>query len=110
MLQKIISSGLNSAARAALDVALHLDIAHGGWISKNDVSAQGRAASSYDLKELPKQPGLHGKVRHECRRHLAADPGGTDGELKTFRDFAQKNGLIFCTSTWSVFRLSKPRR
>jgi hypothetical protein len=95
MLQKIISSGLNSAARAALDVALHLDIAHGGWISKNDVSAQGRAASSYDLKELPSSLDCMEKCVTSADGTLLLTLGGTDGELKVFRDFAQKNGRHF---------------
>ena len=95
MLQKIISSGLNSAARAALDVALHLDIAHGGWISKSDVSAQGRAASSYDLKELPSNLDCIEKCVASADGTLLLTRGETDDELKAFRDFAQKNGRQF---------------
>ena len=95
MLQKIISSGLNSAARAALDVALHLDIAHGGWISKSEVSAQGRAASSYDLKELPSNLDCIEKCVASADGTLLLTRGETDDELKAFRDFAQKNGRQF---------------
>ena len=95
MLQKIISSGLNPAARAALDVALHLDIAHGGWISTGDVTAQGRTASSYDLQELPSNLDCMEKCVTSADGTLLLTLGEIDGELKAFRDFAQKNGRHF---------------
>ena len=95
MLQKIISSGLNSAARAALDVALHLDIGHGGWISKGDVSVQGRSASSYDLKELPSNLDCIEKCVTSADGTLLLTRGEIDGETKAFREFAQKNGRHF---------------
>jgi hypothetical protein len=95
MLQKIISSGLNSAARAALDVALHLDIDHGGWISTGDVSAHGRTASSYSLQELPSNLDCMEKCVTNADGTLLLTRGEIDGELKAFRDFAQKNGRHF---------------
>jgi hypothetical protein len=95
MLQKIISSGLNSVARAALDVALHLDIAHGGWISKGDITARGRAASSYDLQELPSYLDCMEKCITSADGTLLLTRGEIDGELKAFRDFSQKNGRHF---------------
>jgi hypothetical protein len=95
MLQKIISSGLNSVARAALDVALHLDIAHGGWISKGEASGQGRAASSYDLQELTSNLDCMQKCVTSADGTLLLTRGEIDGELKTIRTFAQKNGRHF---------------
>jgi hypothetical protein len=95
MLQKIISSGFNSATRAALDVALHLDIAHGGWISTGDITAQGRTASSYDLQELPSNLDCMEKCVTSADGTLLLTRGEIDGELKAFRDFAQKNGRHF---------------
>jgi hypothetical protein len=95
MLQKIISSGLNSAARAALDVALHLDIAHGGWISKGEVTAHSRAASSYDLQELPNNLDCMEKCVTSADGTLLLTRGEIAGELKAFRDFAQKKGRHF---------------
>jgi hypothetical protein len=95
MLQKIISSGLNSAARAALDVALHLDIAHGGWISTGDVTARGRTASSYGLQELPSNLDCMEKCVTSADGTLLLTRGEIDGDLQAFRDFAQKNGRHF---------------
>lgn len=95
MLQKIIASGLNAATRAALDVALHLDIAHGGWISQGDVSTQGRAASSYGLQELPGSLDCREKCVTSADGTLLLTRGEIDGELKAFRDFAQQNGRHF---------------
>ena len=95
MLQKIIASGLNFVTRAALDVALHLDIAHGGWISKGDITARGRAASSYDLQELPSYLECMEKCITSADGTLLFTRGKIDGELKAFRDFSQKNGRHF---------------
>ena len=95
MLQKIISSGLNSAARAALDVALHLDIAHAGWISTGDVTARGRTASSYDLQELPSNLDCMEKGVTSADGTLLLTRGEISGELKAFRDLAQKDGRHF---------------
>jgi hypothetical protein len=95
MLQKIISSGLNSATRAALDVALHLDIAHGGWISTGDVSAQDRTASSYDLQELPSNLDCMEKCVASADGTLLLTRGEIGSELEAFRDCAQKKGRHF---------------
>jgi len=37
MIQKIISGGQTGADQAALDVAIKLDIPHGGWIPKGRI-------------------------------------------------------------------------
>jgi hypothetical protein len=95
MLQKIISSGLDSAGRAALDAALHLDIDHGGWISTGDVSTHGRTASSYDLQELPSNQDCMEKCVTNADGTLLLTRGEIDGVPKAFRNFAQKNGRHF---------------
>jgi hypothetical protein len=95
MLQKIIANGLDSTARAALDVALHLDIAHGGWISTGDVATRGRTASSYDLQELPSNLDCMEKCVASADGTLLLTRGEIDGDLQAFRDFAQKNGRHF---------------
>lgn len=95
MLQKIISSGLSSAARAALDAALHLGIDHGGWISTGDVSTHRRTTSSYDLQELPSNQDCMEKCVTNADGTLLLTRGEIDGELKAFRNFTQKNGRHF---------------
>jgi hypothetical protein len=51
MLTKIISGGQTGADRAALDVAIELDIPHGGWILKGRRTEDGRLPDRYLLKE-----------------------------------------------------------
>jgi hypothetical protein len=53
MLQKIISGGQTGADRAALDTAISLGIAHGGWIPKGRKTEAGRLPSRYRLKGMP---------------------------------------------------------
>ena len=53
MLTKIISGGQTGADRAALDVAIELDIPHGGWIPKGKKTEAGVIPDKYQLKEMP---------------------------------------------------------
>ncbi len=53
MLQKIISGGQTGADRAALDVAIKLDIPHGGWIPKGRKTEDGVLPDKYHLQEMP---------------------------------------------------------
>jgi hypothetical protein len=53
MIKKIISGGQTGADRAALDVALKLDIPHGGWIPKGRKTEDGRLPEIYKLQEMP---------------------------------------------------------
>ena len=53
MLTKIISGGQTGADRAALDVAIALDIPHGGWIPKGRKTEDGILPDKYKLQEMP---------------------------------------------------------
>ena len=53
MIKKIISGGQTGADRAALDVALKLDISHGGWIPKGRKTENGPLPEKYQLQEMP---------------------------------------------------------
>ena len=53
MLTKIISGGQTGADRAALDVAIALDIPHAGWIPKGRKTEDGILPDKYQLKEMP---------------------------------------------------------
>ena len=53
MLTKIISGGQTGADRAALDVAIELDISHGGWILKGRKTEDGTLPDKYQLQEMP---------------------------------------------------------
>ncbi len=52
MFKKIISSGPSGAARAALDVALELNIPHGGWLPEKRLTEEGPESAHYRFKEI----------------------------------------------------------
>jgi len=53
IIKKIISGGQTGADQAALDVAIKLDIPHGGWIPKGRKTEDGTLPGKYKLKEMP---------------------------------------------------------
>ena len=53
MLKKIISGGQTGVDRAALDVAMRMGIAHGGWIPKGRLTEDGPLPIHYQLQEMP---------------------------------------------------------
>lgn len=52
-LHKIISGGQTGVDRAALDVAIRLNIPHGGWCPKGRLAQDGIISSHYDLTQTP---------------------------------------------------------
>ena len=52
MITKIISGGQTGADRAALDVAIKLDIPHDGWIPRGRLTEDGTLPDKYQLKEM----------------------------------------------------------
>jgi len=53
LIEKIISGGQTGADLAALDVAIELNIPHGGWIPKGRKTEDGILHDKYHLKEMP---------------------------------------------------------
>ena len=53
MLRKVISGGQTGVDRAALDVAMRLGIAHGGWVPKGRLAEDGPLPSYYQVEEMP---------------------------------------------------------
>jgi len=51
MIKKIISGGQTGVDQAALDVAIKLDIAHGGWIPRGRLTEKGPLPKKYHLQE-----------------------------------------------------------
>jgi hypothetical protein len=49
MIKKIISGGQTGADRAALDVAIKLNIPHGGWVPKGRLAEDGPIHTKYQL-------------------------------------------------------------
>src|SRR5262245_27188842 len=52
-IRRIVSGGQTGAERAALDVAIALDIPHGGWIARGRWAEDGPLPPRYRLKETP---------------------------------------------------------
>jgi Circularly permutated YpsA SLOG family/Domain of unknown function (DUF6794) len=53
MIHKIISGGQTGADQAALDAAIKLGIAYGGWIPKGRLTEEGALPDKYNLTEMP---------------------------------------------------------
>ena len=53
MLKKIISGGQTGVDQAALDIALRLGIAHGGWVPKGRLTENGPLPPIYQMQEMP---------------------------------------------------------
>lgn len=49
--QQIVSGGQTGVDRAALDVAIHLQIPHGGWCPRGRLAEDGPIAACYQLRE-----------------------------------------------------------
>lgn len=52
MIKQIISGGQTGVDRAALDVAIKLAIAHGGWVPRGRLTESGPLPLKYQLKEI----------------------------------------------------------
>ena len=80
MLERIVTGGQTGVDRAALDVAMELNIACGGWCPKGRKAEDGVIPSRYPLKETKSQ-------RYECRNELNVRDSDAsliliDGELE----------------------------
>jgi Circularly permutated YpsA SLOG family len=53
VIEKIVSGGQTGADRAALDAAIALGIAHGGWLPKGRLTETGPLPETYALQEMP---------------------------------------------------------
>ena len=51
VISKIISGGQTGVDRAALDVAIYLDIPHGGWCPAGRRAEDGKIPNGYELRE-----------------------------------------------------------
>jgi hypothetical protein len=80
-IQKIISGGQTGVDRAALDIAIHLNIPHGGWCPYGRTAEDGIIPTNYCLKEtsvLTFEENLNPDVIYKKRTELnVRDSGGT---------------------------------
>lgn len=88
MVKKIISGGRTFADQRALDVAIKLGFAHGGWIPKGRMTKTGILPEKYKLKEMPTDN------YSECIEQNVKDSKGTliisYGPLTGDYDYARK--------------------
>ena len=59
MLERIVTGGQTGVDRAALDVALELNIPCGGWCPKGRLAEDGRIADHYPLRETRERGTRH---------------------------------------------------
>lgn len=52
MIKKVISGGQTGAETDALDIAIQLDIPHGGWVPKGWKNPEDRLQAKYQLQEI----------------------------------------------------------
>jgi hypothetical protein len=67
---KIISGGQTGADRAALDAAIELGIAHGGWLTKGRKTEDGPLPARYQLEEMSSR-----KYRDRTRKNILESDG-----------------------------------
>jgi len=94
MIKEIISGGQTGAERAALDVAIKLDIPHGGWIPNGRKTENGKLPEKYQLQEMP--PASYSKRTEEnvidSDGTLILSHGKLTGGSVFTREMAMKHG------------------
>ena len=94
MIKKIISGGQTGVDRAALDVAIKLDIPHGGWIPKGRKAEDGPIPEIYQLQEMPTEsyPARTEKNVIDSDGTLIISHGSLTGGSAYTRKMAMKHG------------------
>jgi len=91
MIKKILSGGQTAADQVALDVAMKLGFAHGGWIPKGRMTKTGKLPEKYNLNEMQTDN------YSECIKQNVIDSMGTliisYGSLTGDLDYARKMAL-----------------
>ena len=64
MLTKIISGSRSGAEQAALDAAVSLDVARGGWIPGHREDGTAGRPAEYNLREMPDADGMQSAARN----------------------------------------------
>jgi len=93
MIKKIISGGQTEADQAALDIAIKLGIAHGGWTPKGRITETGILPERFKLEEMSSEN------YSECIKQNVMDATGTlilsYGRLTGDLDSARKATLRY---------------
>lgn len=94
MLKRIISGGQTGVDRAALDTAMRLGIAHGGWVPKGRLAEDGTVPAHYHLWEMPTEdyPARTEKNVEESDGTLLISRGSPTGGTDYTRKMALMHG------------------
>ena len=90
MIRKIISGGQTGVDRAALDAAIKLGIAHGGWIPKGRLAEDGSLPMTYNLQETDGSDYAERTAKniHEADGTLIVSRGALSGGSALTRQLA----------------------
>lgn len=93
MITKIVSGGQTGADQAGLDVAIKLDIPHGGWIPKGRMTEVGPLPEKYNLQEMVTKsyPKRTEKNILDSNGTLVVSHGRLSGGSKLTVELAQKH-------------------
>ena len=94
MLKKIVSGGQTGVDRAALDIALRLGIACGGWVPKGRLAEDGTIPSHYRMQEMPTDDYAARTEKNVCDSDgtLLISRGRPTGGTDYTRKMALKHG------------------
>ncbi|MBF0118993.1 MAG: putative molybdenum carrier protein [Desulfobacterales bacterium] len=93
MIKKIISGGQTGADQAGLDVAINLNIPHGGWIPKGRITENGKLPDKYLLQEMPTSSYEKRTEKNviESNGTLIISHGKLTGGSKLTQEFSEKH-------------------
>ena len=92
MIKKIVSGGQTGADQAALDIAIKLNIPHGGWIAKGRKTENGPLPDKYQLQETPTISNSKRTEQNiiDSDGTIIFSHGKLTGDAKLTRDLAAK--------------------
>ena len=97
MINKIISAGLVDVEQAVLDVAIKVDIPHGGWIPHGHKTEDSSLLEKYTLKEIPASSELEHTEKNilDSEGTLVISRGDLSGEATLLQNMAEKRNRPF---------------
>ncbi len=97
MINKIISAGLVDVEQAALDVAIKVDIPHGGWVPNGHKKEDSSLLEKYKLKEMPASSEFEHTERNilDSEGTLVISRGDISGEAALLQNMTEKRNRPF---------------
>lgn len=97
MINKIISAGLADVEQAALDVAIKVDIPHGGWIPNGHKKGNSPLLEKYKLKEIPASSNFEHTEKNilDSEGTLIISRGNLSGEAALLQNMTEKHNRPF---------------